>query len=285
MMEGSLTARAVKKIAHDKLALASLAIIVIYCIIALGASFNLIAVNHARTAGPEYTPPCGQFLFGTDFLGRDVLQRVVHGTKIAMSVGLFTTLIAVPIGIFFGALAGYYRRRVDEIIVWFYSTLDSIPNLLLLLALTLILGKGLTAVYIALGLTSWVGICRIVRAEFIKQKEMDYVQSARALGAGNVRIMVLHILPNVFHLILINVSLLFVAAIKFEVILSYLGVGAQGEPSWGVMISDARLELLGRGVYWQLLAATLAMFIIILALNIFADALRDAFDPRVSNKK
>ncbi|MFP4521623.1 MAG: ABC transporter permease, partial [Fibrobacterota bacterium] len=193
---------------------------------------------------------------------------------------LITTLIAIPIGVFFGALAGYYRGKVDEIIVWFYSTLDSIPYLLLLLALTMVLGRGIGSVYLAIGLTSWVGICRVVRAEFIKQKELDFVQAARAVGTGDFRIIFFHILPNVIHLVLINFSLRFVSAIKSEVILSYLGLGAQQEPSWGIMISDARLELIGRGVYWQLAAATAAMFFIILAFNVFNDSLRDALDPK-----
>jgi peptide/nickel transport system permease protein len=155
----------------------------------------------------------------------------------------------------------------------------------LLLALTFVLGKGIYSVYMALGITSWVGICRIVRGEFIKLRERDYVAAARALGSSNPRVIFRHVLPNVLPLVFINTSLLFVSAIKAEVILSYLGVGVQGEPSWGIMISDARLELIGRGVYWQLLGATVAMFIIILALNIFADALRDAFDPRLNQGK
>jgi len=284
-MRDSLFTRALRTLRNDRWAMVCLAIIGAYCVVALLAQLGIIARGFGEIAGASYSPPCREHWLGTDFLGRDVLKRVIVGSKIAMSIGLITSLIAIPIGIFFGALAGYYRGKVDDLIVWFYSTLDSIPYLILLLALTLVLGKGLTSVYIAIGLTSWVGICRIVRGEFIRQKEMDYVQAARALGAGNFRIILRHILPNVFHLIVINFSLMFVSAIKAEVILSYLGVGAQGEPSWGIMISDARMELIGRGVYWQLLGATLAMFFIILAFNLFADALRDALDPRLTQGK
>lgn len=284
-MRDSPALKALRAIRRDKWAMACLMIIAAYCLAALLAQLGLLAKGYGEVAGAAYHPPCRDHLLGTDFLGRDVLKRVLVGTRIAMSVGLITSLIAIPIGVFFGSLAGYYRGKADDFIIWLYSTLDSIPYLILLLALTLVLGKGLTSVYIAIGLTSWVGVCRIVRGEFIRQGDMDYVQAARALGMGNLRIICLHILPNVLHLIIINFSLMFVSAVKAEVILSYLGVGAQGEPSWGIMISDARMELIGRGVYWQLLGATAAMFFIILAFNLFADALRDALDPRVAKGK
>src|SRR5690606_2420050 len=163
-----------------------------------------------------------------------------------------------------------------------YSTLDAIPTILLLLALALVLptGKGLATVCIALGVTSWVSTCRVVRGEAIRQKELDYVRAARSLGAGNARILFVHLLPNVMHLVMVQASLVFVYAIKSEVILSYLGVGVQNFPSWGVMIDDARLELVGRGVWWQFAAATAALFVLVLAFNVFNDALKDALDPK-----
>jgi peptide/nickel transport system permease protein len=220
------------------------------------------------------------FPFGTDFLGRDVYQRILHGSRIAMSVGLISSLIAIPIGVFFGAIAGYYGGKIDEFIVWLYSTVSSVPDLLLILTACMVMGKGLLAVYISIGMTTWVQLARLIRAEFMKHKQRDYVVAAKALGAGDARCIFVHILPNVFHIVIINLSLRFVAAIKVEVILSYLGVGAQGDPSWGVMINDAKQELM-RGVWWQLAGATLAMFFIVLALSIFADALRDALDPKL----
>lgn len=271
--------RPVRKLLRDKLALVAFAIIFAYAAVGLLALFHVIAAHYQDSIGPAYAPPGHGFLLGTDVLGRSVLQRVIHGTRIALVVGFVSTGIAIPIGILFGLCAGYFRRA-DELIVWFYTTIDSIPYILLVLALALILGKGLIAVCIALGLTSWVSACRVVRGEVIKQKELDYVQAARAMGAGHGRILFMHILPNVMHLVLIQASLVFVDAVKSEVILSYLGVGVQGEPSWGVMIDDARIELIGRGVWWQFAAATLAMFALLLAFNVFNDALRDALDPK-----
>jgi peptide/nickel transport system permease protein len=269
-----------RKLLRDRFAFAALLVILFYAMTGLLALFHLAATHYNDAVGPAYAPPGPHYLFGTDVLGRSVLERVVQGTRIALVVGFLSTGIAIPIGILFGLLAGYYRKRADDLIVWFYTTVDSIPYILLVLALALILGKGLVSVCIAIGITSWVGACRVVRGEVIKQKELDYVQAARAVGAGDARILLRHILPNVMHMVLIQASLIFVEAVKIEVILSYLGVGVQGEPSWGVMIDDARLELLGRGAWWQFAAATGAMFLLLLAFNVFNDALRDALDPK-----
>jgi peptide/nickel transport system permease protein len=233
--------------------------------------------------GSEYLPPSGQFLFGTDLFGRDVFAKVIHGTKIAMSVGLVTSLIAIPIGVTIGAVAGYFGGLIDDIVTWFITTFSSIPNIMLLISITLIMGKGLAAVYLALGMTGWVGLARLIRGEVMKHKEREYVQAASALGGGHFRKLFIHILPNVTHIVIINTSLQFQTAIKSEVILSYLGLGVQGEPSWGTMIDDARMEL-ARGVWWQLAGATLAMFIVVLAFNILGDALRDALDPKLKGK-
>jgi ABC-type dipeptide/oligopeptide/nickel transport system permease subunit len=272
--------RPLRKLMRDRLAFAALGVILIYIVVGLLALCHGIATHYQDSIGPAYAPPSLKYLFGTDVLGRSVLERVVQGTRIALVVGFVSTGITIPIGILFGLLSGYYRKRVDDFIVWFYTTVDSIPYILLVLALALILGKGLMSVCIAIGITSWVGTCRVVRGEVIKQKELDYVQSARAIGARNPRILFLHILPNVMHLVLIQASLIFVEAVKSEVILSYLGVGVQGEPSWGVMIDDARIELIGRGAWWQFAAATGAMFVLLLAFNVFNDALREALDPK-----
>ena len=275
---------AIRRLMRDKLAMACFAVIAVYALAAILASLGLIAKDFNQE-NPEstYESPNLRHPFGTDLFGRDVFQRVIHGTKISMSVGLVTSLIAVPIGILLGALAGYFGGKLDEFIVWFYSVLISVPGLLLILSLALVLGRGIVNVYIAIGITTWVGLCRLVRAEFMKHKEAEYVLAARALGAGHLRC-IMHILPNVLHLAIINFTLRFGAAIRTEVILSYLGVGVVNQPSWGIMISDARQELL-RGYWWQLAAATVAMFLISLAINIFGDALRDALDPKLQGEK
>ena len=266
----------------DKVAVVSLVIVAIYAITAVLSSLGIVASDWAREVGPSYAAPFENwdYILGTDIFGRDVLTKVIHGSQVAMSVGFISSLIAIPIGVFFGAIAGYYGGKVDEIIVWFYTTFSSIPAIMLLMSIAFVLGKGITTVYIALGLTSWVGLCRLIRGEVLKHKNREYVQAAGAIGAGHFRKLFKHILPNVTHIVIINTSLQFQVAIKSEVILSYLGLGVSGQPSWGTMIDDAKLEL-ARGVWWQLFGATFAMFFVVLAFNILGDALRDALDPKL----
>lgn len=281
--ENSLWKDAFSRLIKDKWALASLIIVLAYSLVAFLAATGLIASDWAREVGASNLPPSGEHWFGTDIFGRDVLAKVLHGTQIAMSVGLVTSLIAIPIGVILGCLAGYFGGWVDDFITWLYTTFSSIPNIMLLISITMILGKGIFAVYIALGVTSWVTLCRLIRGEVMKHKEREYVQAAGAIGGGHFRKLFLHILPNVTHIVIINTSLQFQFAIKSEVILSYLGLGVQGEPSWGTMIDDAKLEL-SRGVWWQLAAATTAMFLVVLAFNLLGDALRDSLDPKLKGK-
>jgi peptide/nickel transport system permease protein len=217
---------------------------------------------------------------GTDNLGRDVLQRIIQGARIAFHVGIMTSLIAIPLGVVLGCLSGYYGGRVDALIVWLYSTVASIPGILFVLAVAMLVGKGLVGIYLGIGLTTWVGVCRLIRAEVLKHKDRPYVQAARVLGFSNFRILFRHILPNVAHVILIVFSIRFPAAVGTEVFLSFLGVGVQHEPSWGVMINNARLRL-WQGVWWEMTFVTLAIFLLVLSFNLVGDALRDAFDPRL----
>lgn len=279
----SLWTDAWNKIKKDKLALLCLSIVSIYVVIAILASLGLLASDWAKPVGGSYDAPNINAIMGTDIFGRDVFKKTLIGTQVALSVGLVTVLISIPIGFTLGAIAGYFGGIVDEIIVWFYTTLSSIPGIMLLISITFILGKGLVAMYVALGLTSWVGLCRMIRAEVMKHKNRDYVLAAEVVGVGSWGRLLKHILPNVFHIIIIDASLTFQMAIKSEVILSYLGLGVQDLPSWGKMIDDAKLEL-ARDVWWQLGSATIAMFTILIALNFLGDILRDALDPKLKGR-
>lgn len=279
----SLWGDAFSRLFRDKVAVVSLIIVFIYALVAVLTATGFLAADWAQEVGVSYTSPSSKFWFGTDIFGRDVWKKLIQGTEVAMSVGLVASIIAVPIGVILGAIAGYFGGIVDEIIVWFYTTFSSIPWIMLTISFTFILGKGITSVYVALGLTSWVSLCRLIRGEVMKHKEREYVQAAGAIGGGHFRKLFIHILPNVNHIIIINTSLQFQTAIKTEVILSFLGLGVQGRPSWGTMIDDAKLEL-ARGVWWQLAGATMAMFIIVLAFNFLGDALRDALDPKLKGK-
>ena len=218
------------------------------------------------------------FLLGSDNLGRDVARRLLQGARIALHVGLVSSLLAVPFGTLLGLLAGWFGRWVDALCTWLAATIAAVPSLLLILAISLVAGKGLLGVYVGIGVTTWVGVYRTVRAETIKLRSRGYVQAARALGYSAPRILVRHLLPNVAHLVIVAFSLRFPAAVSTEVFMSFLGLGAQGEPSWGVMIANARVRL-WQGVWWEGFFVTLAVFGLVLSANRLGDWLRDRLDP------
>lgn len=226
----------------------------------------------------RYLPPGLGHLLGTDNLGRSVGLRLVQGTRIAFHVGVMTSLIAIPLGVLLGLLGGYFGGKTDSVVVWLCATVASMPGLLFILAISLVVGQGLLGIYMGIGLTTWVGVCRTIRAEVMKHRDKAYVQAARVLGYSHARIMFRHILPNVAHIILIQFSIRFPSAVSTEVFISFLGIGVQGEPSWGVMINNARLRL-WQGVWWEMTFTTLAIFVLVLVFNHLADWLRDKLDP------
>jgi len=218
------------------------------------------------------------YLLGSDNLGRDVAQRLIQGTRIAFHVGIMTSLIAIPLGVLLGCLGGFFGGRVDSLVVWLCATVASMPGLLFILAIAMVVGKGLMGIYLGIGLTTWVSVCRNVRGEVIKHRSRTYVLAAAVLGYSNLRIMFRHILPNVAHIVLIAFSIRFPASVATEVFISFLGIGVQGEPSWGIMINNARLRL-WQGVWWEMTFVTIAIFLLVLAFNHLADRLRDLLDP------
>jgi peptide/nickel transport system permease protein len=223
-------------------------------------------------------------LLGTDILGRDTLRQVLKGARVALLVGGVTSLLAIPLALLFGVSAGYVGGRLDGAVFFVMSVIASIPSLLLLVALIMVLGKGTLQVCVALGLTGWVGFCRISRGETFKLRELDYVQAARALGIAEPRIVLTHIVPNLTHLVVITFALMFSGLVLSEAILAWLGLGIDG--SWGQMIDQARDELARDPIIaWNLLAAASALFGLILAVNLVGDGLRDVLDPRTARER
>lgn len=220
--------------------------------------------------------------FGGDKWGRDVIKKTIKGTETSLLVGLVAAALAVFLGTLLGAQAGYHGGRVDDFFNWLYSVFTSVPYLLLVLAIAAVLNqKGTATVILILGLTGWTGTFRLVRAEYMKHKVREYVLAADAIGATHARRMYVHILPNVSHVVLVQLSLHVVLFIKSEVILSFLGFGVGVDTvSWGSMLNEAQSELL-LGQWWQLAAATAAMALLVTAFSLFTDALRDALDPRL----
>jgi peptide/nickel transport system permease protein len=221
-------------------------------------------------------------LLGTDSLGKDVLLQTLKACRTALIIGGLTSLILIPLGTVLGILAGYFKGWVDDVIQYVYSTISSIPGILLLIAMMMVLGKGLTQMAIALSITGWVPLCRLIRGETLRQTGRPYIEAARALGQSHLTIIFRHIIPNVMPLVLINFILGFSGLVMAENILSYIGVGAPiGTASWGIMIDSARMELArDPSVWWNISAATFSLFFLVLPLNLLGDSLRQAFDPK-----
>jgi len=261
-------------------------------LITIGALMWLVCV--AGAIAPHY------HLFGTDKVGQDVLYLTLKSIRTGLAIGTLTTLVMLPFALWLGVMAGYFRGWVDDGIQYIYTTLNSIPGVLLIAAAVLMLQVymdihqawfnsiaeradfRLLLLCVILGVTSWTGLCRLLRGETLKLTEMEYVQAARAFGVSHWKIMSRHILPNVMHIVLITVILDFSGLVLAEAVLAYVGVGVDPTMnSWGNMINGARLELAREPiVWWPLLAAFVFMFALVLAANLFADAVRDAFDPR-----
>jgi len=245
--------------------------------------------------GPKY------HILGTDKVGQDVFYLSMKSVRTGLMIGTLTTLVMLPFAIMLGIMAGYLRGWVDDVVQYLYTTLSSIPGVLLIAAAVLMLqvyianhpemfetdaaraDMRLLFLIVILGITSWTGLCRILRGEAMKLREMDYIEAAVAFGVGKGKIITRHILPNVMHIVMITVVLDFSGLVLAEAVLSYVGVGVDPSMhSWGNMINGARLEMAREPmVWWSLLAAFIFMFVLVLAANLFSDAVRDAFDPRL----
>ncbi|MFQ5780242.1 MAG: ABC transporter permease [Nitrospiria bacterium] len=243
-------------------------------------------------------------LLGTDKVGQDVLYLALKGIRTGLVIGTLTTLVMLPFAVFLGIAAGYFRGWIDDVIQYLYTTLSSVPGVLLIAAAVLILqvymdqhadafssiteraDTRLLFLCLILGMTGWIGLCRLLRGETLKLRELEYVQAAIALGVSHRRILTRHILPNVMHIVLIAVVLDFSGLVLAEAVLSYVGVGVDPAMiSWGNMINSARMEMAREPiVWWSLLAAFLFMFGLVLSANIFSDVVRDAFDPRLRSR-
>jgi ABC-type dipeptide/oligopeptide/nickel transport system permease subunit len=278
----SLWRRAWRRFKMSRLSILCLSIVVLYVGLAIGGYLGVIPDFQTKVGDKFMAPSLASpsLWLGTDLFGRSIVYKLVAGARTSMTLGILVALIAVPIGVTLGAVAGYFGGWIDSFIQWIYSVIVSIPYILLIVSISYILGKGMFSVCVALGLVTWVGLCRLVRAEFIKLREREFVMASRLVGASHLRIIFKHMLPNILHIVIVSASLEVMGAIKSEVILTYLGVGVQDGSSWGQMIVDAPGELI-TGIWWPAFGVSLALFMIVFSLNRVGDALRDAFDPRL----
>lgn len=235
---------------------------------------------YARTVLAPDPVVTQKFKLGTDKYGRDIYSRIIIGTRVSLSVGLITVIISLTIGLILGSLAGYFRGRTDNIIMWFINVIWSVPTLLLVFAITLLLGKGFWQVFIAVGLTMWVNVARLVRGQILSIREMEYIEATRALGYGPVRTIVRHIWPNILGPVLVIAASNFASAIVIEAGLSFLGVGVQPpQPSWGLMIKENYNFIITQNPMLAL-APGFAIMILVLAFNLLGNGLRDAMSVK-----
>ena len=243
-------------------------------------SISQITFNHPELISQNIITK--KYWLGTDKFGRDILSRLIIGTRVSLAVGMIAVLISLTIGIILGALAGYYKGKTDAIIMWLVNVTWSIPTLLLVFAITLTLGKGFWQIFIAVGLTMWVSVARLVRGQVMAVKELEYVQAAKALGFSSTRIILKHILPNILGPIMVIAASNFATAIIIEAGLSFLGIGVQPpQPSWGLMIKENYNFIITHNPMLALIPG-FAIMLLVLAFNLLGNGLRDATDVRAN---
>lgn len=276
----SLWSKAAWKLQRDRAGMIGLAVVLAYFIAALGVWMGWWATGWADVDGGKWEPASSAHWFGTNLIGQDIFQRSIFSVSTAFEVGLVVAVLATLLGALLGALAGFFSGRfTDEAILWLMGVLDSIPFYLLVAAIAFALTGNPYAMHIAMIATFWITTGRLVRGEVIKLKNQDFVEAAHAIGVPEYTIILRHIIPNTLHILLVQATITFVAAIKSEVILSFLGLGVKDGMSWGLMIAESTFEVLA-GFFNNFLAASLLMFGLVMAFNMFSDALQDALDPR-----
>lgn len=269
----------IRFLVQDRYGMAGLLLVAVFGLISLGGWTGLIGQEWAAASGARWAPASAEHWFGTNILGQDIFTRALYSTGTAFEIGLVVAIASTVLGAMFGAIAGWRADSwPDEVILWIKGVLDSIPFYLLVAAVAYAMQGQPYAMHLAMILTFWTTTARLVRAEVMKLKAQDFVKSAQAIGLPAWLIIWRHVLPNTVHLLLVQGTLVFVAAIKTEVILSFLGIGVQDGVSWGLMLAESTQEVLA-GHFGNFLAASLFLFCFLLGLTLLADGLQDALDP------
>ena len=272
--------RAWNKLLQDRSGMIGLLIVGAFLIAAIGVWFGAWGQDWAAAAGGRWQPPGGEYWFGTNVLGQDIFDRALYSVRTAFEIGLVVAVLATVLGAVLGAAAGWYSETwIDGGILWLKGVLDSIPFYLFVAAVAYALQGQAWAMHLAMVATFWTTTGRLVRAEVLKLKSREFVLAARVTGLPGPLILARHVLPNCSHILLVQATLAFVAAIKTEVVLSFLGLGVQDGVSWGLMLAESTQEVLA-GQFANFLSASLMLFVLLMGFNLLADAMQDAMDPR-----
>jgi len=276
----SLYKDAWKRLRKNKLAMLGLSIVILLILIAIFAPFISPYDPISRVKEDSSLGPSINHLFGTDLLGRDIFSRVIYGSRISIEVGVIAVGISVIIGLFFGALSGYFGGISDAVIMRVADIFFAFPYILGAIAIMTILGPGIVNIFIAIGILGWASIARIFRSSILTIKNKEYIEAARAMGAGNSRIIIKHIFPNSFAPIIVYATMNVGTAIIVEAALSFLGIGVQPPtPAWGKMLADSMAYI--DTAPWMMFFPGLAILITVLGFVLLGDGLRDAFDPKL----
>jgi len=269
-----------RRLKTDRYGMIGLIVVAIFFIVAVCVWSGLLGRGWSEASGNSWENVSVSHWFGTNMLGQDILQRTLFGTATAFEVGLIVTFFSTVLGTLMGALAGWYSHSwLDEVILWLKGVLDSIPFYLFAAAVAFALHGHPWAMHLAMIITFWTTTARIVRGEVMRIRQREYIEAAQAIGLSGPRIVFRHVLPNTIHILLVQASIVFVAAINTEVILSFLGLGIQDGVSWGLMLAESSQEVLA-GHFGNFVAAGSSLFVLLMGFNLLADSLQDALDTR-----
>ena len=269
-----------RRLKTDRYGMIGLLVVAIFFIAAVCVWSGLLGRGWSQASGNSWESVSASHWFGTNMLGQDILQRTLFGTATAFEIGLIVTFFSTVLGTVLGALAGWYNHSwLDEVILWLKGVLDSIPFYLFAAAVAFALHGHPWAMHLAMIITFWTTTARIVRGEVMRIRQREYIEAAQAIGLSGPRIIFRHVLPNTFHILLVPASIVFVAAINTEVILSFLGLAIQDGVSWGLMLAESSQEVLA-GHFGNFVAAGSSLFVLLMGFNLLADSLQDALDTR-----
>jgi peptide/nickel transport system permease protein len=278
----SLWSKSWSQFKQDKMGMSGLLVVFLYFIIACGVWFGIWGTGWSDISTQFNQPPTWQHWFGTNAIGQDIASRSIQATKVAFEVGLVVTFFACLLGVVLGSLAGFYQGQwLDSMILWLMGVLDSIPFYLFVAAIAFAMQNHTFAMHIAMISVFWTSISRVIRSEVIKLNQLEFIEAAQAIGIKQMTVLFKHIIPNTNHLIIIQATLVFVTAIKTEVILSFLGLGVKNGISWGLMIAESTNDIQA-GYFNNFIVASTFLFILVIAFNYFSDALQDALDPKLN---